>query len=961
MQEISSLKSTKKSKLSLDSFDYRPFAAFFATLFFYLMLALICRKYPFGSFSTDISDLAAQYAPFLSMYRNRMDVVPDGSNLLSALMYSFDIGLGGNYMSTFGYYLASPFNLLFRFFDSSFIEGFVLILMMLKMSFASAFMCMFISIRAKDKKSWYPLLFGILYAFTSYSTAFLFSIMWLDGYMLLPLILYFTEKFIREDKKLGLIISLFVLFLSNYYIAYMVGIYSFLYLIVRMFYLGQFKEIKKGIKKVVRFIIIAVLDAMILCVMLVPVGLNTLTNADPTVSSNKTKFITYTFTELLDHLFLGIQGDFGDIMPSNLPFFFVSTMVTFLIVLFFVSKTTKIFDKILYGLCLAGVYLSTAVLLFDVAWQVFDSPNWFWHRQSFVFIPLFMIIASKVYEEIKNVTPKELLISAAILIGILFLNQGLGGMKDDKTFLFNLGMLIAVFFVMFLINKKEWPKSLEDMPKIMPFILGIIICFESVYIQPLLSNNVSTLTLFTGRADQYRESIVAMQDLAEAQRTTSEKNRAFRAENEVIADYGTTNYLQEHPNMFGGFHGATFFNSSSNKSLHRFLKQLGYQVNYNYFAMMYSYTAPDSDAFLSIGALTTMREYSDSVYITDDRFDIGYHYYANKDVLPLAFAADKKATEFDFYQLEKKTSEKNYFAFRNLWFRSLFPDQFAEDYFITVPEEYVSEPVVTNGMFVNDELTTMTEILRKDMTSEELENIGESSSSSGKDNDKLGQEDSENEDLAKNVIKYYRTNKELPIYLEFKMKVPVKGEYYFNLSVPHTYNEFAIYVNNIQLSQEHEGTFFSQLFRLGTYEEGDEVTVTVKADTKSFSYLNAYFGYVDFEKFDSQFAGINRDKVIVNEAVDGYVNLSTNVEESEMVITTVPYEDGWTLLIDGKEEEIVPYQDAFIAINVPSGSHTCELKFTAPGFKAGAAISCVGALGMIVFAVIDTKKKKAKA
>ena len=80
-----------------------------------------------------------------------------------------------------------------------------------------------------------------------------------------------------------------------------------------------------------------------------------------------------------------------------------------------------------------------------------------------------------------------------------------------------------------------------------------------------------------------------------------------------------------------------------------------------------------------------------------------------------------------------------------------------------------------------------------------------------------------------------------------------------------------------------------------------------------------------------------------------------------MVITTVPYEKGWTLLIDGKETEIIPYQNAFIAFDVPSGTHTCELKFIAPGFKAGAAVSCVGLLGMIAFVIVDRKKKKENA
>ena len=88
MQEISSLNSKPKLSLSQGKMDFRPLIAFAATLFFYLILALICQKYPFGPYSTSISDLDAQYAPFLALFRNRMDA--GGS-----IMYSFDEGLGG--------------------------------------------------------------------------------------------------------------------------------------------------------------------------------------------------------------------------------------------------------------------------------------------------------------------------------------------------------------------------------------------------------------------------------------------------------------------------------------------------------------------------------------------------------------------------------------------------------------------------------------------------------------------------------------------------------------------------------------------------------------------------------------------------------------------------------------------------------------------------------------------------
>ena len=961
MQEMKTLKTSGITGSGKLKPDLRPVMAFFITLVLYVALAVICRKYPFGDFSVNISDLEAQYAPFLALFRGRMGGAAEASHPLSFLMYSFGEGLGSNYMSMFGYYLASPFNLLYGLFDVTFIDGFVLMLMVLKMSFASAFMCKFISERAVDRKAYFPIMFGVIYAFSSYAIAYLFQIMWLDGYMYLPLLLYFVERYIAKGKKLGIIITLFLLFLSNYYIAYMAGIYSFIYLVVRMAYLGEFKEVKKAVIKIVKFVLMAVLDAMILCVILIPVGLNTLGNADPTTSKAGSDFVLYDAKDILGQIFNGLSGELGEVMPSNLPFLFTSTLITALIVLFFVSKAISFKDKIIYLFCLAGVYLSTAVYWFDVAWQVFDEPNWFWHRQTFVFIPLFMVIALKMYENLKKVTVREIITAFAILLGLLVIAQASGAITDDKRFLFNAGFIISIFAILFFMRKDDWTEAFADMPKILPFILGIMVCFEVVYIQPLLSTEMTALTLYNGKVESFAESIACMQELSEARKIVSVKNNAFRAEDESIADYSLSNYILEHQNMYGGYRGVTFFNSSSNKSLHRFLKQLGFKVNYNYFAQTYTYCAPDSDAFLSIGAVTTMRDYSNGIFIADDGYGIGYKYYANQNVLPLAFAASDKSYDFDFYQLERATEGKDYFSFRNLWYRSLFPEFFSEDYFLTLGEDCVSEPVITNGFAYDWDLTTMTDYLREhgDGTEDSEDLPGDTSSRSAKDT--LGTEDSVMDIYEDNLTTYYRTNKKIPIRIDYKVIAPPDGEYYFNLSVPRTTGEIDVCVDNIRIDHTSAGTFFSQVYRIGTYKAGDEINVTVSADDDSLKILEAYFGYFDYEKFDTQFDQIDKSKVTVSEASDGYVDLTANIGAGETVITTIPYEDGWKLYVDGNEQEIRPYQNAFIAFDVPQGSHRCELVFTAPGFKPGAVVSVIGILGMLAFVIVDSKKNRAAA
>ena len=202
-------------------------------------------------------------------------------------------------------------------------------IVVMKLSLSSGFMCLFLCRRLDNKKSLWPVLFGIMYAFSLYSQAFMFQIMWLDGYMLLPLILFFTEKYIDKQRYLGLTVSLLVLFVSNYYIAYMVGIACFLYLCIRL--IEKKIQIRKSLGICVKYVITAGFTALITAVLLLPVGLDTIRNADKTVSSRGDGLITYSPLTLIHMLIMGETDEFGDVLPANYPFLFVCLPVVMLV------------------------------------------------------------------------------------------------------------------------------------------------------------------------------------------------------------------------------------------------------------------------------------------------------------------------------------------------------------------------------------------------------------------------------------------------------------------------------------------------------------------------------------------------------------------------------------------------------------------------------------------------------
>lgn len=946
MKEIQSLSLDKKTaiKKTGNTYSKQVVLAGILTFIFFLISLVFSSKYPVGKYTFVIGDLEAQYAPFLFMYKHHLQSL-NWSEFFSSFTYSFNLGAGKNIMGTLGYYLSSPFDLLIFFFKETQVNEFIMFLVAIKLSLAASFMTLFIHERSEDKKSNWPILFGIMYAFSSYTMAYMFHIMWLDGYALLPLLLYCIEKFIKDKKVTRIIPVLLLLFLSNYYIAYMVGIFSFFYLIARMLVENKFSNKKDAKTLIFKFICTAIAAGLTLCIILIPVGLDTITNSDPITSVQlEENLIHYSAVDLLDQLFLGYPGEYGEVMPANMPFIFVSLMVTFLCVIYFVSDLFKGFERKVHAICLVLVYLSLSVVFIDKAWQAFDNPNWFQHRESFVFMPLFIVVAYKAFEKIKTISNYDIGKGFLITIALLLAAQSFGKMKTrDSVFLFNLFFLVALALIFLGMKRTKWPAQLANMNKLLNIILAILIGFEVIAMSPVMSAGVSTLSVYYGEAQEYNDQIQIYKDFTDS---TFAENDGFRLLNITTGPALKKSYING--NFYTGAHGITLFNSNSNKMFHRFLKQFGYTTNYNYFSTSYSFEAPDTDAFFSIGRIISPNEYSYGKPLAKDDWGYNLVMYGNDNVLPLAFAVDGKAGDFDFYSLEKATKEKNYFSFRNNWYKSLFPDCFVENF-------YIMQKVEPELEVINADSINMNNYIKPEDTSDSTSgSINSSVSSSVFDPDKIGIEVTK---VNENTTTYYRFNDKLPIILNYTLTCESEGELYLNLSADRIMDECSVYVNGEYLDTWQSYSFYSPVVRLGSFEVGEEIQVTIASDTNKFGILDVNFAYFDNEVFSEAFANINTSEVKVNSAENGVVNITSNLSEDKLVLTTIPYEAGWTLYIDGQKQDIEVYEEALIGIRPGVGSHEITLKFVAPGTKLGAVCTVIGIAGLAFIIFTDKKRQ----
>ena len=135
------MKKTQLAKTKIST----PALAFFMVCGGLLLLRLINSLMFSGTYSMLYSDCYHQYYPFFVAYRKA---------LLSgdSLLYSWNVGMGMDYLGLISYYLASPLNLLCVFVPEQYTLHFFSLLVPIKLGFASLFFSIF-KIR-KGKKSY---------------------------------------------------------------------------------------------------------------------------------------------------------------------------------------------------------------------------------------------------------------------------------------------------------------------------------------------------------------------------------------------------------------------------------------------------------------------------------------------------------------------------------------------------------------------------------------------------------------------------------------------------------------------------------------------------------------------------------------------------------------------------------------------------------------------------------------
>ena len=182
-------------------------------------------------------------------------------------MFDWSLGFGANGFSLIYYNMFSPFTYLTLLLKKEWIQYAILYLQILKLILIGNFTCLWLSKLSKNKN--HVLIGSMVLTFCGWCF-FYWHYDYLNSFVFYPLILYFIEKYLTENKKLGFIICVFLLTITNYYFMYMFVPFICLYTLFRYLIIHDDNKFKTVVIEALKFFGLLILSMLVGSFILLP-------------------------------------------------------------------------------------------------------------------------------------------------------------------------------------------------------------------------------------------------------------------------------------------------------------------------------------------------------------------------------------------------------------------------------------------------------------------------------------------------------------------------------------------------------------------------------------------------------------------------------------------------------------------------------------------------------------------
>ncbi len=361
-----------------------------------IMLAIFFLRsiFPFGDRSFLYMDMYHQYMPFFSELHDKLW---EGGSLF----YTWNVGIGSNFLALYVYYLACPLHFLGALVPKAYILEFLSYLVVGKVGLCGLTSCLYLQ-RHYHTRSFSCVIFSCFYALSGFMAAYNWNIMWLDPVILLPLILLGLEMLVKEGRCGLYCVALALCIYTNFYLSIMVCIFLVLY------FLTLIATEKCSLRILWRFALFSLLSGGMAAVLLVPEAC-ALFATDFGHSSFPAEAKTYfsVLEELARHC-MSVSPERG---LDHWPNIYCGVAAFLLIPLYAVNSGIPLRRRFA-RLALTGFMLvSFGTNVLDFLWHGYNYPDSLPGRQTFLYIFLILTMCFECFVHLRDLEPKYILYS----------------------------------------------------------------------------------------------------------------------------------------------------------------------------------------------------------------------------------------------------------------------------------------------------------------------------------------------------------------------------------------------------------------------------------------------------------------------------------------------------------------------------------------------------------------------
>lgn len=912
------------------------------------LIYLVRGQYPFGDGSVLTLDLSGQYVWFFEGLRNA--VWGD-----SSLLYSFARALGGEFTGIYAYYLASPLSYIVCLFPQEWIPQALLVMFLLKVAISGGAFGFYMHKTLKDRRPTAVICFSIFYALSAYAVVQQHNTMWIDALMLLPLLTLGIELLIKHGKfKLYTVTLAWILF-SNFYIGYMVcaycAIYFFLYYLAHVGGDGcnPLRERLHFVKSLVRMGIYSLIALGVAAVVLL--------GAYYSLNFGKTTFSTTTWEwttnfDIIDLLFKFLPGSYDTVRPEGLPFVYCGVLTLLFVPSYFLPKKYPMQQKIVSGV-LVFVFVALMTLnVTDLIMHGFQAPNWLNYRYSFFLCFYLCVLACRALADFESVSLKVTM-GVGLLIGMLCVilqkqeDSGYVKPNDYTAIWFTLLIVfahLAVLGIMRCSNKKRLVAS----------AMVILVCVET-FTAGLFHINSLAKDVGYSKHSHHADFLERARPIVSA---VKEKDTSFYRMEKTF--FRSTN-----DNMALEMRGLSGSTSTLNQETIQFLASMGYASKSHW--SKYLGGTPVNDSLLGLKYIISNNPVYGEYYEVFERDPFnGYTAYKNPYALSIAYGVDEKLLDFPLGYTNVKLDTNNtnkdiveveqvgtFFdtlkATVNGWLGIDETQRFSE-----YIDEYKSPFERLNAI--------VTAMLGKETTQEVFKPIEKES------------EYTSNLSVVSVVggeKRYTPKSTEMDATLTYTIITPVSGEVYFYL--PSDYpREIKLSLWSPGLCEGDAmidmGTFngneTSRIISLGSFEAGTMLSLdmTLLSNHLYVATKLPCFYYIDYPVFEETMATLAKDQLkVTNHTEDEIHGTFVASKESETVLTTLAFDRGWKVYVDGKEVELTKALGALISFQIEGEvgqEHTVSMIYRPNTYVIGLTVTVISAGLLLVLIIFERWLKK---